>query len=411
MSTTFVTPIHLAKFKSKRSRCPQNFRGTKIKKLRVNDVRASLDYASAGVDIDMEGSSVRALLNALGTARAPRQPGSIGSPVSHGGGFSGLIQFGSDLLGLCTDGVGSKMALAEDLGVYDTVGIDCMAMNVNDLLCVGCEPLAFVDYIAASEPNPKVWAALGRGLAVACRDANVTLAGGETATLPSLVNGVDLSGTALGTVPAGFQIDGARVRVGDAVIGLPSSGLHSNGYTLARAILEKSGANLEDALPFEISEMDKSRLWRQDRTKAHTLGSALLTPTAIYVNPLVRLFLTMRDSGTPGPYEALHGLAHITGGGLSNLLRLRDGIGFHISEPLPVHPEYKWLQTAGGITDLEMYKVFNMGMGMCIIVAAEHALPIAEWLDERYPGTRIVGEVTNNAKVTHALKGVEFLSY
>ncbi len=303
------------------------------------------------------------------------------------------------------------MVLAEELGVYDTVGIDCMAMNVNDLLCVGCEPLAFVDYIAASEPNPTVWAALGRGLATACRDANVTLAGGETATLPSLVNGVDLSGTALGTVPSGLQIDGVRVKPGDAIIGLPSSGLHSNGYTLARAIVQKAGANLNGALPFELEEADKSRLWRLDKTRAHTLGGALLTPTAIYVNPLVPLFLTMRESGAPAPYEALHGLAHITGGGLSNLLRLRDGVGFQISEPLPVHPEYRWLQRAGGVTDLEMYRVFNMGMGMCVVVAAEHALAIAEWLGEQYPGTQIVGEVTNSGKVTHSLPCVEFLSY
>lgn len=380
--------------------------------MQANTARASLDYASAGVDIDKEGSSVRALLSAVGAARSPRAPNSIGSPVEHGGGFSGLISFGDQLLGMCTDGVGSKMVLASEMDVYDTVGIDCMAMNVNDLLCVGCEPLAFVDYIAAARPDPQTWQALGRGLAQACLSANVTLAGGETATLPDLVRGVDVSGTALGSVPRGKQIDGESVRPGDAIIGLPSSGLHSNGYTLARSIVKRAAKDLNSPVPFALDENDRNRLWRSSPDSPHTLGGALLTPTAIYVDPLVPLFKAMRQDGSPAPYNALHGVAHITGGGLSNLLRLSSSnAGYHIHSPLPVHTDFEWLQREGGVEDVEMYRVFNMGMGMCVVVAREHADAVASWLASRMTGSRIVGEVTDSGMVTHAVSSVSYSHY
>lgn len=408
MTLNFATPQPiLARVQSDTQRC-----SCPLQKARYDrTARMSLDYASSGVDIDVEGASVRALVQALGASRSPRQAGTPGSSVAHGGGFSGLIEFGSELLAMCTDGVGSKMVLAEQANVYDTVGLDVMAMNVNDLLCVGAEPLAFVDYIAAARPDPDIWAALGRSLAAACRAANVTLAGGETATLPDVVSGIDLSGTALGSVRAGLQLDGARVSAGDRIIALPSSGLHSNGYTLARAIVDRARAALDETPPFELSASDRARLWRAEGDATHTLAGALLTPTAIYVDPLVPLFKAMRAESDPAPYDALHGLAHITGGGLSNLLRLKEGVGFHISNPLPVHTEFNWLQRAGQVSDLEMHRVFNMGMGMCLIVDGAHAKCITDWLARRYAGTSIVGQVNESGIVTHAIDSVCFDTY
>ena len=193
-----------------------------------------LDYARSGVDIDREGSAVAALIGGLSAVRAP---GQVGASVDLPGGFGGLIEFGEHLLALATDGVGSKLQIASSLERWEGVGIDCMAMNVNDLLCVGAEPIAFVDYIAVPQPDPAVHRALGASLAEAARRARVTIAGGETATLPGIVRELDLSGTALGWLPRGKAITGASLEPGDVLIGLPSSGLHSNGYSLVRLLL------------------------------------------------------------------------------------------------------------------------------------------------------------------------------
>ena len=179
-----------------------------------------VDYASSGVDIDLEGKAVNSLVSELNSP--PRLPGEIGSLIDHPGGFSGIIDFGDELLAMCTDGVGSKLMLASKLGQWETVPIDCMAMNVNDLLCIGAEPIAFVDYIATPKPDPEVHAALGRGLAKAAKIANVSLAGGETASLPDIVNELDMSGTSLGWLPKGDQLTGESIISGDVLIGIPS---------------------------------------------------------------------------------------------------------------------------------------------------------------------------------------------
>ncbi|MCH1616994.1 MAG: AIR synthase related protein, partial [Candidatus Poseidonia sp.] len=208
-----------------------------------------MDYASAGVDIDLEGSAVASLIGAL--SKSVRKPGTPGAPVDLPGGFGGLIEFGDNLLALATDGVGSKLQIATALQQWGGVGIDCMAMNVNDLLCVGAEPIAFVDYVAVPKPDPAIHAALGASLAEACRLARVTLAGGETASLPGIVTELDLSGTALGWLPKGQAITGEHLKEGDALIGLPASGIHSNGYSLVRKIIEHAGLSYTDTAPFE----------------------------------------------------------------------------------------------------------------------------------------------------------------
>lgn len=182
-------------------------------------VDTPMDYASSGVDIDAEGAAVASLVGALSTS--VRKKGDFGAPVPLPGGFGGIIEFGDYRLALATDGVGSKLMIANELQRYDGVGIDCVAMNVNDLLCVGAEPIAFVDYIAVPKTDTNTHEILGKSLAEACNRARVTLAGGETATLPGIVTELDLSGTALGWFPKGGAITGAEIQNGDIMIGLP----------------------------------------------------------------------------------------------------------------------------------------------------------------------------------------------
>lgn len=360
-----------------------------------------LDYAGSGVDIDLEGSAVGALVGAL--SKSVRKAGSPGAPVDLPGGFGGLVEFGDNYLALATDGVGSKLSIATKLGHWAGVGIDCMAMNVNDLLCVGAEPIAFVDYIAVPKPDPVVHAAIGASLAEACRRARVTLAGGETASLPGIVTELDLSGTALGWLAKGSEITGANLKQGDVLIGLPSSGVHSNGYSLVRSVMAHCGASWEDDAPFEV---EGDRIERFG-TGSLSLGEVFLNPTRIYCDPVVDL---IQD----GPCESsdIHAICHVTGGGLSNLLRLHDSLGWHISNPLPVLPEFDWIQQNGNVSDREMYRTFNMGCGMILAVDSSVAQTVCDWLSQRMDGCSIIGEVVDNGrKVTHSNPDVMFEHY
>lgn len=361
-----------------------------------------LTYEASGVSIDGEAASVAALISSLKKLPVARKPGNFGALVPHPGGFSGLIEFGEHLLALCTDGVGSKLLLASQLNEYGGVAIDCVAMNVNDLLCVGAEPLAFVDYVAAPKPNPKVWSALGESLATACSIARVSLCGGETASLPDVVSHVDMSGTALGSVPRGLELTGTKVQKGDAIIGLPSSGIHSNGYSLVRRIVAGSAMSLDDAAPFDVpvnsgDGLNRVRRFAGNEMSSPTLGEVLLTPTRIYVDPIWDFLSACRAGNGPCAYDDIHGLVHITGGGLSNLLRLNPEVGFVIEDPLPILPEFLWLQEQGGVSNFEMWRTFNMGMGFCVIVSDSTRQDVVTWLDNRCAGTKVVGVVTDEA--------------
>jgi len=364
-----------------------------------------MDYASSGVDIDAEGKAISSLIDALGGS--VRKVGQKGAPVPLPGGFGGIVEFGDSRLVLATDGVGSKLQLASQTGWLRGVGIDCIAMNVNDLICVGAEPIAFVDYIAVPKTDPEVHSELGHSLAEGCRQARVTLAGGETATLPGIVTELDLSGTALGWFPKGGEITGERLQAGDAVIGLPSSGIHSNGYTLVRAVLERSGLSLDDAAPFD-ADGDRIVRWNEGEV---TIGEVLLNPTMIYVDPIIDLVLACREGTGPCSSEDIKAIAHITGGGLSNLLRLHDSLGWHIENPLPVFPEFSWIAEVGSVDTREMHRTFNMGMGMVVAVSNDVSDNVAKWLSERLPGTRRIGSVTDSGKVTHAESSVYFDHY
>tara|TARA_B100000927_G_scaffold60853_1_gene47440 strand:- start:2166 stop:3320 length:1155 start_codon:yes stop_codon:yes gene_type:complete len=360
-----------------------------------------MDYSSSGVDIDLESEAVGSLVGELG--RSVRPDGSLGAPVDLPGGFGGLVEFGDKYLAMATDGVGSKLTVANQVGHWAGVGIDCMAMNVNDLLCVGAEPIAFVDYIAVPKPDPRVHAAIGRSLNEACRRARVTMAGGETASLPGIVRELDLSGTALGWLRRGSEITGSNLQEGDVLIGLPSSGVHSNGFSLVRSVVDRCGASWDDAVPFRVEDGRVERFNQGDLT----LGEVFLNPTRIYCDPIVELIQN-------GPCEIsdIHAICHITGGGLSNLLRLHDSLGWHIDSPLPVLGEFSWIQEMGSIEPREMYRTFNMGMGMVVAVSERVSESVLQWISERLPGSAVVGSVTDNGRmVTHLNPSVRFDDY
>ncbi len=239
-------------------------------------------------------------------------------------------------------------------------------MNVNDVICVGAEPLAMLDYLAVDEADPDISAEIGRGLARGAAEAGVEIVGGELAQLGELIRGLDLAGACFGTVALDSLVTGAAIEPGDAVIGLPSSGLHSNGYTLARAALED--------VPF-----DDERLGRP-------LGEVLLEPTRIYVKPVLEL---LRSE------VGVRGLAHITSGGLGNLLRLEAEVGYEIDDPLPVPPVFELIRELGSVSDEEMHEVFNMGCGFCCVVAAADEESALGLLRAHYPEARRIGRAND----------------
>ena len=283
-------------------------------------------YSEAGVDIDASERATEALIAQI---KGVNRKGD-GEAIRLDNGFAGLVKLGDGALAMCTDGVGSKLLLAEEMDSIHTVGIDCVAMNTNDLICVGAEPLSFVDYVALDKPDEELMAKIGMGLAEGCKQSNCTLSGGETAILPELVHGFDIAGTSVGYVKQNKIIDGTKIAEGNTLIGLESSGPHSNGYTLIRKLFDG----------------DKE------------LGKKLVEPTRIYVKEVMELINQVN----------VNGIAHITGGGLDNISRINDNFQYVIDNPLPVPSVFDWLQEKGNIETKEMYRTFNMGMGMIIIV-------------------------------------------
>jgi phosphoribosylformylglycinamidine cyclo-ligase len=328
-----------------------------------------LTYRSAGVapGDDLLGGLLRWV-----DRTASLRPGA-GRPLIPNGFFASVIQLTEDLaLALCTDGVGSKVLIAEMLENYDTIGIDCVAMNVNDLLCVGAEPVALVDYIGAEQAEPSVLAAIGKGLHEGARQAGVSIPGGELAQLPEIIRGVrpgagiDLVGTAVGLVRPDRILTGDRIRPGDAVIGLRSSGIHSNGLTLARrALFDRGGLAPRD----HVAELGCA------------VGDELLKPTAIYVRGVLSLLSARVD---------VRGCAHITSNSFLNLTRWSAAAGYlldNLPEPPPI---FALIQRLGQVPPSEMYYAFNMGIGFCIVVPDGEVERAAGLLrEEGYPCQRI----------------------
>lgn len=336
-------------------------------------------YAEAGVSQDEKAAHIAALVSAL-TYRRRGQ----GKPLTKIGHFTGLVDFGSYGLSLCTDSVGTKVLVAREMRRWDTVGIDCVAMNVNDMICIGAEPLAFVDYVAVESYDQEVARQIGIGLNRGAEQANVSIIGGEIAIVPELVRGLDLAGTCFGVVRKSKIVDGRAIRPGDVILGVRSSGIHSNGLTLARRLLRDAALTVFDKVS------GTGRAW----------GEELLEPTAIYVRPVLRALGRAK----------IHGMAHISGGGVRNLTRLKSNVEFQITEPIDPPPVFRSLQALGAIENREMYQTFNMGMGFALVVSEADAKPTIRALR---PGAdaRIVGQVVRGRGVSIPAFGLSWAGY
>ncbi len=334
--------------------------------------RNGLTYADAGVDIDA-GNRLVDMIKPL--VRATARPGADAEI----GGFGGLFDpkaagFKDPVLVAATDGVGTKLKIAIEANLHDGIGVDLVAMSVNDLVVQGAEPLFFLDYFATGKLDPDAAALIVAGIAQACRESGCALIGGETAEMPGLYKSgdYDLAGFAVGAAERGTLLPRGDVGPGDVVVGLASSGLHSNGFSLVRGIVERTGLPWSAPAPF---------------APALTLGAALLTPTKLYVKSCLR---AIRDTG------AVKALAHITGGGFTdNIPRvLPKGLGVRIDlNALPVLPVFKWLAREGGVADLEMLRTFNCGIGMVAVVAADGADDVVASFMQSGETVVVLGEV------------------
>jgi phosphoribosylformylglycinamidine cyclo-ligase len=335
--------------------------------VRFNERMSEDAYAAAGVSQSDADSAVAALVAHL----AKIDTGKPSRVVPLPGHYASVLRV-DERTGIAfgTDGVGTKMVVAEQLGRFETIGIDCVAMNVNDLICVGAEPIAMLDFILCADADAEICGQIGEGLRAGAEQAGIEIPGGEIAQVGDVVRGWELTGSAIGLVALDRVVSGARIEAGDVLLGLPSSGLHSNGYTLARKVLAD--------VP-----MDDERLGRP-------LGEVLLEPTTIYVRAVLELLASDLD---------VRGLAHITGDGLNNLLRLSRDVGYELTHPLEAPPVLGLIQELGGITDEEMHEVFNMGLGFVCVVPEAEAEAATALLSVHHPGARRVGVVTGNAGV------------
>lgn len=324
-------------------------------------------YSESGVDIDLEANTVNELASKLKSTLKYRDI------ITDSGHYAALVKLGNKAIAMSTDGVGSKILIAEMMDKYDTIGIDCIAMVVNDILCVGAEPIALVDYLAVEEPNPEMAAEIAEGLVKGAEQSKISIIGGETASLPGIISNFDLAGTGIGFVDVDKIITGENIKPGNVLIGLESNGIHSNGYSLARkAIFEDAGLTIDDKMP----------------NSDVTIGEELLKPTTLYVEPIIQLL--KKD------YK-INGLAHITGGGVTNLKRLNENVGYDINN-LPEVPEIFKLIYSQDVPLDEMYKVFNMGIGFVVIADEEDADGIVDTLSS-YCNCQIIGKVTDDDKI------------
>ncbi|MFP4354328.1 MAG: phosphoribosylformylglycinamidine cyclo-ligase [Phycisphaerae bacterium] len=344
--------------------------------------KQSMTYKDSGVDIEAGEQMVQKIRPMVESTFGPRV-------MQQYGGFAGLFRldyneklfkknYSEPVLIGCTDGVGTKTKVALMLNRLDTVGIDCVAMNVNDLICCGGEPLFFLDYIGTGKLGPERMAELVKGVSEGCIQAGAALLGGETAEMPDVYTGedFDLAGFAVGVVERDRIIDGSNVEPGDAVIALASDGLHSNGYGLARKVLfDRAGYSPDDAPPELLGA---------------SVGQTLLTPTRIYVRPVLQAL------GAYTVKKVVKSLAHITGGGLpGNLVRnFPDGLTVRIkADSWPIPPIFKLIAKKGPVDDVEMTRTFNMGVGFCMVVAPAFASAIMNRLRRMGERCWLLGKV------------------
>jgi len=346
-----------------------------------------ISYEQSGVSIDANDQMVCQIQSSLASTFGPRV-------MDLKGGFAGLFRldydeklfkknYKSPVLVACTDGVGSKVQLAAQIKKFDTVGIDLVAMNVNDMLVQGAEPLFFLDYLAVHKLEPQVIAEMVKGVAAGCRMADCALIGGETAEMPDTYaeGDFDMAGFAVGVVERRKIIDGTTIRRGDCILGLASSGLHSNGYALVRNIcFKKHELKMTDAL---------------DELDGAVLADVLLKPTRIYTRAIVKLLWQYRVK------KIVHGMAHITGGGLvGNIPRVlpRDCDAVIKKSSWPIHEIFTFLQNKGPVEEAEMFRVFNMGIGFVLIVAEDFADSIAKKLTKYGEKVYKIGRITTGTR-------------
>jgi len=331
----------------------------------------AITYKKAGVDI----TEIKKSQAAIGRIISSTHNIQKFAKTTHGfGHYAGVVQIpGGKLLATHTDGVGTKILIANMLKKYDTIGIDCIAMNVNDIICIGATPISFVDYIAANKNNQHIFKKVVGGLVKGARLAQVPIIGGETAIMPDLFSGnsfaMDLAGTVVGVLSKKEMIFGKSIKSGDVIIGVKSSGLHSNGYTLARSVL-----------------LSKYKLNSRVSGVGH-LGNALLKPTEIYVKPVLEALAKCQ----------IHGLAHITGGSFTKLLRLKN-IGYDLNN-LPKAPPLMQLIQDCGVENKEMYQTFNMGIGFCVISPKNNVKKIRAIFKKHKFTTYEIGKITSKKGV------------
>jgi len=318
-----------------------------------------LTYAESGVDIDASEAATAALIGATGEFE---------------GDYAGLVDIGDRYLALATDGVGTKLLVAAAVDDYSTIGIDCIAMNVNDLVAEGIRPVAFVDYLAVEQPDDDTAEAIGEGLRRGAEAAGVALVGGETAVLPDIVDGLDIAGACAGLAPKDALLPG-EAQVGDAIVGWPSSGIHSNGLTLAREAVTRDHSYTDPFAP------DPDR----------TIADVLLEPTRIYTD----LLDPLRTHGA-------HAAAHVTGGGWTNLTRMGEH-RYGITDPFDAQPVFAFVQREGSVDDREMHRTFNMGTGFVAALPPEDAEAVVEATDDG----RIIGEVQEASEGSVGIRGLE----
>ncbi len=337
----------------------------------------SESYAAAGVDIEAGYKGVQLMKQHVERTRIP-------GVVSGIGGFGGL--FAPDVSGMAepilvsgTDGVGTKIRIAQLLDRHDTIGIDCVAMCVNDIVCCGARPLFFLDYIAIGKNEPEKVASIVSGVAEGCVRSGCALVGGETAEHPGVMSpgDYDLAGFAVGLVDKSKMIENTRMKAGDVILALPSSGLHSNGFSLVRKVFDIEHADLSKPL---------------DELDGKSLGEELLTPTRLYVKPVLAAIQAAR----------VYGVSHITGGGFyENIPRcLPQGLGARIDKSsLQIPPIFRLLQEKGGIPERDMFNTFNMGTGMVLVVDKEDVVKAVSALDGAGESPRVIGTVASGGSV------------
>jgi phosphoribosylformylglycinamidine cyclo-ligase len=328
-------------------------------------MKKEFTYAKAGVDISKIKKAHKSIAELLKETFSSRD-GKFGKVLTEIGHYAGLINIGGNrVLALHVDGVGTKVLLAQTLDKYDTVGIDCVAMCVNDVICMGAEPVALVDYLVVEEPNDEMINEITMGLVEGAKQADVAIVGGETAVMKDVITGVkgkgfDLAAMCVGVVDKDKIITGEKIKVGDLVIGLESSGIHSNGLTLARKVLS--------------SDYEE-----------------LLKPTLIYVKPVLEIIDNCE----------VHGLANITGGAFSKLMRIGEkaGVGFLLDD-MPELPEiFKSIQKQGNISDREMYRTFNCGIGFCVVVPESESEKVVDICKKHGINSRKIGKAVKEKDV------------